>query len=368
MFNQSDPEFDQPKKTVALPDDAASSTVESHILQGDKLWQAGKHSEAIADYRQALQLEPNSVTACQKLAEALKHQGKLEEAVIYFRQAVKLNQPRALEENELQQQQQIDKTVEMSTAKVSGSIVKLEPITVATGAIELANKFQSQAESATIIHNFKGFIEPSQWQRPKNQSGLMAVARSEATAKNYLQQALDDAQQQKWSEALISCDRALEIAPNWAKVHKVKGSILDKNGQIAGAIGCYSKALAIKPDYAQIYANLGRIYAQQHQWQKSIACYQKSIAIAPRFAGAYRNLAKVWYKLGKKQKAFEATYQALTIEPEKISPRLHYEIGNQLLKQNRVPEALDCYRYAIKLEPSLTKVCQKLAETLENQE
>ena len=58
---------------------------------GRKAFQTGKLSEAIANYNEALKLDPHSPELHTGLGLVLIQQGKLEEAVAHFSEALKLN-------------------------------------------------------------------------------------------------------------------------------------------------------------------------------------------------------------------------------------------------------------------------------------
>jgi len=55
----------------------------------------GRHDEAIAAYKQSVQLDPYNVGAYQALGTILTEQGKAEEAIAIYQQAIRLNPDRA---------------------------------------------------------------------------------------------------------------------------------------------------------------------------------------------------------------------------------------------------------------------------------
>ena len=184
-------------------------------------------------------------------------------------------------------------------------------------------------------------------------------------AQIYLQQASAYYNQNKWTEAITACRKALKINSNLSEAYKIWGNVLQRKGKTAEAMGYYAKAVEIQPDLAEVYANLGSLYAQQQQWQKAIDYYQKAILIQPTFAGAHRNLAKAGEELGEADKALKYFCQALHLEPAMLTPSQHIELGNELWEEGKSEEAIACYRHAIKLNPNFREAYLKLAESLE---
>ena len=60
-----------------------------HISLGQALRSQGKHDEAIAEFREALRLDPDNAAAHRRLGEALRTQGKHDEAIAEFRAALR---------------------------------------------------------------------------------------------------------------------------------------------------------------------------------------------------------------------------------------------------------------------------------------
>ena len=79
--------------SLAVPQDKA----EDHFSRGNALYKKGDLDGAIAEYREALRLQPNLPTAHGNLAAALAAKGDLDGAIAEFREALRLrpNYPEA---------------------------------------------------------------------------------------------------------------------------------------------------------------------------------------------------------------------------------------------------------------------------------
>ncbi len=131
-------------------------------------------------------------------------------------------------------------------------------------------------------------------------------------------------------------------------------------------IATYEQQAQQVTDSALLQANLGSLYAQKQEWQKALSCYQKAIELNPNMAGVYRNQAKVLGKLEREAEAAKCWYQALSLEPQSANAEQHYHLGNVLLKQNQLEEALVCYRRAISLKPDYAQAHFRLGEILQS--
>ncbi|MGE5655405.1 MAG: tetratricopeptide repeat protein [Actinomycetota bacterium] len=194
-----------------------------------------------------------------------------------------------------------------------------------------------------------------------------AVNSTETTAVHFNQRAEIYLSQGKIEEAIVAVEQALKIKPNFAPAFKTLGNALQAQGRMEEARHWYQKAIEIQPQFAEVYANLGSIYAQEQKWPEAIEHYQKAIAIKPNFAGVYRNLARLFSQMGKQEQAAESWYQAFALEPQKIPPEEHFNLGETLLAQGKLDQAIASYRRAIELKPDWAAAYQNLGEALKRQ-
>jgi tetratricopeptide (TPR) repeat protein len=189
----------------------------------------------------------------------------------------------------------------------------------------------------------------------------------EQAAAKYQKQAEELCDRSELDKALSACQNALKLHPEFAPTYKTIGNIARARGQIDEAQSWYRKALKFDPNYAEAYANLGSLAANQSQWKEALAYYQKAIALKPDFTGVYRHMAKVWQKLGKEAEAADCLYRLYELEPQGIKPEEHLNLGNTLLAQGQLTQAIACYQQAVQLNPNLFGAYPNLAEALRRQ-
>jgi tetratricopeptide (TPR) repeat protein len=351
---------------LKLPDLASTK-----IYQADRLWEQGKFTEAIKLYRQAVEIEPDLGLARQKLAVGLQKIGKIPEAMIHYRKAIMLNNswaaegktsPSQLEKNSLSHLTVNTSETEEHSHRSFSTKLQLPDFDPNSPQYRQLSAVYSSEKSS---FSFKLIEKSATNQEPHSNKPEIANSLGLEAARVYLQQALAYCDRQEWQQAIVACQRVLEIEPNSAEAYKIWGNALQRSGKTAEAMGYYAKAIAIQPDLAEVYANLGSLYAGQKQWQQAIEYYQKAIIINPKFAGAYENLAKVYQQLKETSKFWQYHHQALSLEPERAKGKDHILLADWLREDNQLEQAIVHYRYGIKLEPSLKEGYQKLAQVLE---
>lgn len=179
---------------------------------------------------------------------------------------------------------------------------------------------------------------------------------------DYLQRAELAAKLGNLPEAVADCRRALELQPDMAEAYKILGQIEQAQVHREAAQSYYEKAIALGLEDGEVYLNLGSLYAYQKQWHQSIKFYHKALDFNPKSALIYWNLAKVWRQLNREEEVAGCLYEAYSLEPDKVKATEHFVLGNALLKQGQITQAITCYRRAIKRDENLTQAHQKLAE------
>jgi len=176
----------------------------AHQKLGEALAAQGKTDEAVRHYYEALRIKPDLVAAHLNLGAALREKGKINEAVEHFSMAL-----------------------------------RAEP-DCAEAYYELGVTLEKQG-------NFDG------------------------AEKHYI--------------------KALRIKPDYAKAHNNLGIVLKKKKKDKEAIFHLYEALRIDSDFAGAYYNLGIIYANQKNIEKAILHYKKALYFSPNMAQALYNLS-----------------------------------------------------------------------------
>jgi tetratricopeptide (TPR) repeat protein len=213
---------------------------EAHNSLGSELFQAGKASEAVGQYQEALRIEPDYAEAHNKLGVALGRLGRQEEAIGHFEEALRIRPD--------------DAEVHNNLGATLGQLGKAQE---AIGHFEEALR-----------------IKPDYPEAHRN----LGVALAQAG---------------RAPEAVKHWQEALRLKPDYVEAHFNLAGALGQAGKIEDAIGHYEQALRIKPDYAEAHYNLGVVLEQAGRPRDAMQHYVWALRFRPDFADAQNALLKL---------------------------------------------------------------------------
>ena len=97
--------------------------------------------------------------------------------------------------------------------------------------------------------------------------------------------------QGRLEEAVACYGRALRYRPAYAEVHSNLGNVLKAQGKYAEAVASHGRALVHKPDNAEAHINLGNAFREQGQPAEAAASYQRALVLDRDNAEARLGLA-----------------------------------------------------------------------------
>jgi O-antigen biosynthesis protein len=311
------------ERLLLVPNLSASEPTKAQFLellqQGNLLFQQGQLEAAISAYRQALQLDSNSVEAHQYLAQALSSQGNLEEAAVCYRRAIELVEAKK------------------------------------TLSVDDRNNTTSKIEDSTIEDgNANDHVdEPLPWFEE---------------AAFHLQQGKAQCNLKNWDAAISACQQAIQfMSPKTAEAFHILGQAHQGKGNLDEAKRFYNQALRLQPKVAEVYAYLASVYTEQQDLPKALECYKQAIGLKPDFAGAYWAMGDLWQRLGDRGQATNCWYQALQLEPDWGTAREHWRLGIALTEQGKLDEAVVSFTQAIRFESTFAEAYHNLGIVLGKQ-
>jgi Tfp pilus assembly protein PilF len=304
-----------------------------HFQQAYALHGNGQWDEAVAEYRQAIALDPRLAPGHNNLGAILcDHQRDYDGAIACFTTAIALNPREAWAHynlaNALKGKGRRDEAVDEYRQALA-----LDPKS-ARAHTNLGSALHAKGRTDEAMAEFRQAI---------------ALDPKDGGAHNGLGRALHD--KGRTDEAMAEYRRAITLDPKDAKAHHNLGNAMQDKRRWDEAIAEYRKAISLDPKYAPAYSNLGAILCDhQRDYDGAITCFQKAIALDPKNASVHYNFGNALFGKGRLDEALAEYREAIDIEP-KHAPA-HSAIVQALLRQGRYAAAREATRRALELVPA----------------
>ena len=158
---------------------------------------------------------------------------------------------------------------------------------------------------------------------------------------------------QRYSEAIASYDKALEIKPDDHEAWNNRGIAFYYLQRYSEAIASYDKALEIKPERHETWYNRGYALGNLQRYSEAISSYDKALEIKPDYHVAWNNRGLALGDLQRYSEAISSYNKALEIKPD-----YHVAWNNRGLalgNLQRYSEAIASYNKALEIKPDYPK-------------
>ena len=279
---------------------------EDHCNLGYECQWQGRLDEAVACYRMALDLKPDSPGAHNNLGTALAQQGLLEEAVQCFRRAL-----------------------------------GLEP-GYSDAYTNLGTALQQQGLLEDAVTCFRMALD---------------VKPDSADAHNNLGSVFG---QQGRSDEEVACyRRAIDLRPDYVEAHYNLGNALQQQDRLDEAVACYRRAIALKPNYTMAHNNLGTTLQRQERLDDAVVCYRRAIRLRPDWPEAHNNLGTALQQQALLELAVVSYRTAIGMKPD--YPEAHTNLAMALLARGDMAEGWEENEWRWKT-PQMTKERRNFAQ------
>ncbi|MDR1218030.1 MAG: tetratricopeptide repeat protein [Treponema sp.] len=117
----------------------------------------------------------------------------------------------------------------------------------------------------------------------------------------------------EYDRAIADCNQALRLNPNYAEPYLNRGNAYDYKGEHDRAIADFNQALRLNPNYTEAYYNRGNAYNDKGEYDRAIADYNQALRLNPNFAEAYNNRGNAYVRKGEYDRAIADYTQALRL-------------------------------------------------------
>ncbi|MGL4378956.1 MAG: tetratricopeptide repeat protein [Microcoleaceae cyanobacterium] len=329
-----------------------------YFMLGNVWTEEGQLQDAIACYEKSLMLKPNDGRVHFKLALVLAKLERIEEAIISAQRALQLEPNDAEIAKNLKQLRVFKTEKKTRESDIISQEYGLQPEQLHLQKVfdegKLNIKFTSDnLESLPPITPFNFVTEEQQ-------------ATVESVVEEYRKNAEYSLKQGNTQDAIVACQQALKLKPDFVMAYMILGNAFYNQGKIESALRAYSQALEIQPNFAEIQANLGSMYFKLGQLDTAIQYYQKALELNPKLAGAYWNLGKVYQQQGKREEALFYFQKTTELNSQFGDANFHFTLGNNLFSQGKPEEAISSYERAIALNPNWAEAHANLGSAKSN--
>jgi tetratricopeptide (TPR) repeat protein len=265
----------------------------------------GRLDEALAYYRKALQIEPRIPEPLNNIGYVLAAKGQYAEAIPYFQQAL-----------------------------------KAEPGFV-EGHYNLGKALEKLGRVQEANNEFRQVLNV----RPDHLGTLNNLADGMSARGQYV-------------EALPYYQASLKGDPNQPITRYNYANALARLKRTSEAVEQYRLALKNNPDYPEAHHDLGIALGREGKLEEAISHLEQAVRQKPSDPGMQASLGKALAAKGNLPAAIPRFEESLRLRPE--NPQIHYSLAHALVSVGKIEEAKKHYHEALRLNPAFSPAAQEL--------
>jgi len=180
---------------------------------------------------------------------------------------------------------------------------------------------------------------------------------------------------QRWDNAIMKLNNAIEISPDFSLAYSFKGDIHQLNKQYKISADSYEKATKIDPWSFQNFANLGKVSQIIKDYQRAVKAYVSACELKTDDFEVHLGAGRCYYELEDYELAFDYGQRAKEIKADKgqadvligdiYSARSETFSANQQVNQAKsvLVDATTAYKRALEAEGNKPQIMVALAVT-----
>ena len=293
----------------------------------------GRYEAAIANFRQALDLDSTDISARFRLGVALRKNRMFDEAMSQFEAVAKVDPEfpgLALERGLLYETSGRSAEALQAFEDALAKAPNDPDLMLRVGCGKVAAGRPKEAE--TLLRKV---LE----QRPQSAETHHCLGRAQLLEGTNL------------ALAMRTLERAVELDPYRPEYYLYVGWAANEAGRIAAAEQALKKALSLDQGLGDAYWQRGVLRFRQGAVKDAVADLTKAIELRPSRHEAHAALAEAYYELGMEVRALEQWRIAVSAQPDNAA--WHYSYGKLLQAANRDAEARSELEKALSLGANL---------------
>jgi tetratricopeptide (TPR) repeat protein len=255
------------------------------------------YDRAIADFTEAIKLDPNSSIAYQERGDAYYYKGDNDQAIADYNQAIRLSP------------------------------------NVASTYNSRGDTYRAKGDHDRAIADF-----------------TQAIRLDPNVASTYNNRGLAYGQKGDHDRAIADYTQAIRLDPNDAAAYVNRGSTYSDKGDYDRAITDHTQAVRLDPNYASTYYARGNAYYHKRDYDRAITDYTQAVRLDSNLAVAYNNRGSAYFEKGDYDRAIADYTQAVRLDPNYALA--YYSRGRAYYRGGDFDKAIADYTQAIRLDPN----------------
>jgi O-antigen biosynthesis protein len=331
---------------------------EAYKIWGSALQRQGKISDAMGHYAQALTLQPDSPEIYANLGSIYAQKKRWSEALSYYQKAIELDPDFAgVYRNLAKVWTQLGEIEKADEARKKA--IELEPEKIDTRELtEIGDRAAAEQNLEDALEYYR--------QALRRQPDSLELYRSLAGVLEELKRWQDAAACYRKIAELerLQHNKSVQLPPFVATTPPaLTGSKEPDTGSRSTPIPD-AKTARPETNSTEAWVHAGNAFVEKQQWQQAIDAYDRALQIDSQRPDIYRQMAKIAAKLGRKDVAADYWYRALDIEGKQGSPKEYLQLGHLWCELECNDRAVDCYRRALQLQPTLNEAYHHFGKIL----
>ena len=296
----------------------------------------GREERAVVYLREAVRLNPGYLAARLKLAESLLQTGQWEESREAFQAVLKRYPDSAQAYYGLGRIE----AATSQTGKAAESLAQACRLFPGFGAAHyaLAMAYRDLGRESESRHQLSLFQRNPNG-RPLLKDPLMAdVQALKSGARFSFNEGVRLQKNNQPTQAIAAFERALKADPQFAPAHAALLSVHLSLGQLEEAEKHYHAGVRIDPEMFEVHHDFGIILRRREQIQEAADLFRKALEINPFYADSHNNLGFVLADQGLFAEAERHFRLALENQPGMVFS--HFELAKVLQAQGKEEEAI----------------------------
>ncbi len=290
---------------------------QEHLDAGNTAFEAGNHQQAIAEYDQAIELDPEMAMAYYNRGRAYLSLGEYEKVIADLDRAIELDPEMAMAYN--------------NRGYVYDNLGEYEK---AIADYDRALELDSEMAMA-YVNRAKVYLSLGEHKKAIADSDR-AIELDSEMALAYVNRGAAYSNLGEHEKTIADCDRAVDLDPEIALAYGNRGGAYLSLGEHEKAIADCDRAIELDPEMATAYVNRGAAYFSLGEYEKALADCDRAIELDPEMAMAYGNRGAAYYHLGEYEKAIADLERVLELTAD---PAMRQQVEAQLQSlQEPTPE------------------------------